>query len=413
MSEQRLHDLLGERVEDLEPVDLSGLAWRRAASVRHRRRVVAGVVLAVVALVGGVGVVVATDGAGRPARLPATTDGGGPAPTAASDGPVPTAERAGRQHGATVWWAPAKAAEADLPPLAVSGVPEEIDLAATVPAHPPGVAARAVFMVGAGDPPAPGRVVVLGTDGATYSLDARLRPVADEFGNAYLPLGEQSLAPDGKRVFFRQPGQLVLYDLTSGAWSRFDVPGGLSEGARWFSADQLWVPEVLGEEDGPGTVYDLAGRARRTDWRPYYDLWEAAGSETYGPQALDPVGIHLSGFGPAVAQAQFPDVELVAPDGVATGGTDVVVTRDRAFSKLSVLVLPYGGGEAGGRWKACCPVVGWLGGLQTLLFTSRGDQTRVLAWDVGTRRLWRVTRISGWEPGEETLAATWSEQSPG
>ena len=37
----------------------------------------------------------------------------------------------------------------------------------------------------------------------------------------------------------------------------------------------------------------------------------------------------------------------------------------------------------GGRWNQCCPVVGWLDP-ETVLFESRHEEARILAWRVGT-----------------------------
>ncbi|THV12088.1 hypothetical protein E9934_12060 [Nocardioides caeni] len=426
MSEQSLRDLLRDRAAEVEEADLAGAAWARARRTRQRR-VTAVASAAVVAVVASGAAVVATgggDGPGPTSPTPQTTTP--PVPTAtAGTGPVPHAVRAGRQHGAEIWWAPEKSAEVALPVRDVDGVPETIDLSAGAPPHRPGMTATAAFTVLAED--GQERVVLLGSDASTYSLDtSRLDPVADEGGNRFVSLGDQGLAPDGRHVFFRQVSSLEVYDLMTGKWTSIDTPDWVAEGARWqiesaaaglggeppaADAATIWVPEVLGEEDGPGTVYRPSGQGLRTDWIAHYDLWEAAGAEPYGPQALDPLGIHLSGFGPATAQQMFPTVELVDPDGARVMGADVVVTRDQSFSNLSVLVLPFGGAD-GARWNACCPVVGWLGGPETVLLESHGNEWRVLGWDVGTRRLWRVTEVVGWVPGQDSVVGRWAALGP-
>ncbi|HEY1116571.1 MAG TPA: hypothetical protein VGE43_02630, partial [Acidimicrobiales bacterium] len=334
---------------------------------------------------------------------------------------VPRAVSAGEQHGASIWWAPDKEDEAALPPLAVDGVPEEVDLSAGARPHEPGVLANAVFMVGRGER-LDGRVVILGSDGSTYALAVgRLEPVADEGGNSYPALGQESVSPAGDHVFFRQRSSLEVYDLGAGRWTTIELPDGRAERARWIAVenvtnpdegpiDRIWVPDPTDPTGRAGTTYDADGRPRGTEWISAFAPWAAGGGDTYGPLRRDPVGIHLSGLGPAIAQAQFPDVELRGPGGSLASGVDTVATRDRSGQVSSVLALPYG---QGGRWKACCPVVGWLGGPGTVLLESRGDVTRVLAWKVGTPELFGVTELTGWVPGEDLVVVGWAQLGPG
>lgn len=350
-----------------------------------------------------------------PSQSPTPTSPG-PSDTAPTI-PAPEAVSAGKQYGAQVWWAPDKAEEAALPRLDVAGLPEEIDLSAGSPPHPPGVRASAMFAVGNADL-ADGRVVVLGTDGATYSLDVgRLDPVADEPGNRYLPFGEGSLSPDGRHAFFRQESSLEVYNLVTGEWTTIDTPDWLAEGARWFNATEIWVPQSLGATDGSGTVYDISGGARGTDQIAGHSLWKAGSGEAYGPLRLDRTD--LSGRGPRVAQAQFPGVDLADPNGTLVSGADAVVTSETADGGPSVLVLPYSGGAQSGRWKGCCPVVGWLEGSGTLLFASRGSvgddagDSRVLAWKVGTPELFRVSQVTGWVPGQDFHVASYPDLGAG
>lgn len=432
MSEQRLRDLLHDRAAEVEDADLVGAAWSGARRTRQRR-VVAVASAAVAAVAIGGTVIVATSGNNapeplRPTQSPQVPTATPTTPTTPVDpARLPHAVRAGTQFGAEIWWAPPKSEEADLPVRDVVGVPETIDLSVGAPPHRPGVTATAAFTVRA-DEGGEDRVLLLGADASTYSLDTRrLESVADEGGNVYSALGAESLAPDGRHVFFRQVSSLEVYDLTTGEWTSIDTPDWLAEGARWQiesaaaglggeppAADPvtIWVPDALGVDDGRGTVYSPSGERLRSDFAAYYDLWEAAGAEPYGRQALDPIGIHLSGFGPATAQQMFPTVELADPDGTATIGTDVVVTRDQSFSRLSVLALPFGGPGQGERWNACCPVVGWLGGPETVLFESHGDEWRMLGWDVGTRRMWRIAEVVGWVPGQESVVASWAALGP-
>lgn len=52
-------------------------------------------------------------------------------------------------------------------------------------------------------------------------------------------------------------------------------------------------------------------------------------------------------------------------------------------------------GGGGGEDKGCCVALGWLD-RDTVLFSSSGTEgQRVLAWEVGTDRVWRVSEIMG------------------
>ena len=58
-----------------------------------------------------------------------------------------------------------------------------------------------------------GEVVVVGADGASYSLDvSRLSMLADETGNVSPPVSQESLSPDGRYAFFPQERSLEVYD---------------------------------------------------------------------------------------------------------------------------------------------------------------------------------------------------------
>lgn len=60
-----------------------------------------------------------------------------------------------------------------------------------------------------------------------------------------------------------------------------------------------------------------------------------------------------------------------------------------------------------GRWKQCCSVGGWLD-IDTVLFESRHEDARVLAWRVGTPDVYRVSDVRGWTPGEESYVASFA-----
>lgn len=388
MTDQRLRDLLHEQVADLEPSDLSGAAWAGARRIRQRRvAVVAGSAVAIVAVVAGSLVLARGDG-GEP------TD---PAPTPTTEQSVQSASvEPGRDYrGAKTWWAPSSAAEMDLPLLRGTPLPDEIDLAEGAPAHPAGVRAVAVYQL-AGESVAPGRVVVIGADRTSYSLDVgRLDRVTDEQGNALTPLMAESLAPDGKHVFFVQDSSLEVYDLMAGTWATYDTVPWLAESARWISDTEIWAPGELGAPDGPGTSYDVTGSGRDTTLPEVPRVWDTA-DEPWGP-------VRVSGGG-GVAQAAFLAEAAMDPKGVPTGGLDALAARVGAGA-VQLLVMP---GPDSGRWKGCCPVVGWLDD-ETVLLQSRSNTSRILAWRVGTPDLQRVSRLVGWEPGQEVPVGSFAD----
>lgn len=389
MTDQRLRDLLRDHVADVEPVDLGTRAWAGARLARQRRAaVVAGAAVATVAVVAG-SLALAKDDGGSPAD---------PAPTPTTEQSAvgsPVVEPGADYRGAKTWWAPPSAEERNLPLLGGTPLPDEIDLAGGAPAHRPGKRAVAVFEI-RGDSVAPGRVVVVGTDGASYSLDVgRLDRVTDEEGNALSPLTQESLAPDGQHVFFIQDSSLEVYDLTTGKWATYETVPWLAESARWISDVEVWAPGELGSPDGPGTAYDVTGSGRDTTLPEVPRVWDTA-DEPWGP-------VRVSAGG-GVAQAAFLADAASDPKGVPMGGLDALAARVDD-GDVQLLVMP---GPDDGRWKGCCPVVGWLDD-RTVLLQSRSNESRILAWRVGTADLQRVSRLTGWTPGEEVPVGSFAD----
>lgn len=390
MTDQRLRDLLHEQVADLEPTDLSGDAWAGARRIRQRRTaLVASAAVATLAVVAGSLALTKGDGAG-----PAD-----PAPTPTNEQtavPSSTVEPGRDYRGAKTWWAPVDTAEADLPELASLPYPPEISLAPDLPPHSAGVLAHAVYEL-SGDGPRPGRVVIVGHDGLTHALDVgRLDPVTDEEGNVLSPLTAESLAPDGQHVFFIQDSSLEVYDLTTGDWATYDTVAWLAEQARWISATDVWVPGELGRPDGIGTTYDVTGGSADTSRTAPARVWDTSD---------EPYGVVRESAGGGVAQAVFLAAEATDPGGTRLGGLDAVAARPGSSGGVHLLVMP---GQGDGRWKGCCPVIGWLDD-ETVLFQSRSNAMRILAWRVGTADLRRVSRITGWEPGEEVPVGSFAD----
>ncbi|MCX6400893.1 MAG: hypothetical protein NTX33_13315 [Propionibacteriales bacterium] len=388
MTDQRLRDLLHEHVADLAPTDLGARAWQGARRTRQRRAAgVAGAAVATVVVVAG-SLAIAKDDGGSPAD---------PAPTPTTEQSTvgsPVVEPGADYRGAKTWWAPPSAEERNLPILGGTPLPDEIDLAPGAPAHPAGMRAVAVFEL-AGESGAPGRVVVVGADRTSYSLDVgRLDPVTDEVGNVFQPLGEESLAPDGRHVFFVQKSALEVYDLITGAWATYETVPWLAESARWISATEIWAPGELGSPDGTGTTYDVTG-AEPTSVPTDPRVWDTS-DEPFGPVR--------ESAGGGVAQAMFLAEPATGPTGGPVGGTDALAART-GDDEVHLLVAP---GFDDGRWKGCCPVVGWLDD-ETVLLQSRSNESRILAWRVGTPDLQRVSRLVGWEPGQESAVGSFAD----
>lgn len=392
MTEERLKELLEERVADLPAPDLGAAAWTAARRTRQRRTAaVAMAAVAVIAVTAGV-LAVSRDGDPvDPVNTPQVL-----LPEAVAD---VVAEPGSDYRGAKTWWAPSIAEERDLPLLPGTPLPDQVDLADGAPAHRPGVRAVAVFEV-RGEGVAPGRVVVIGADGTSYSLDVgRLDRVTDEEGNALSPLTGESLAPDGKHVFFIQDSSLEVYDLTTGGWATYDIVPWMGEQAVWINSAEVWTPGELGPPDGVGTTYDVTGAGidSSSGVPDVPRVWDTS-DEPWG-------AIRLSDRGGATQGMFLADV-ATGPDG-AMGGLDALAARvgPKEGEDVHLLVMP---GLDDGRWKGCCPVVGWLDD-DTVLLQSRSNTSRILAWRVGTADLRRVSRITGWEPGQEVPVGSFAD----
>lgn len=392
MSDQRLRDLLEERVADLTVTDLVDGAWDRARAVRRRRAATAVGAVAVLAVVGGTTVLVAGGDEPAPSPPPVVGSTAPSSPTPGPDGPG--AQRGGEYAGVPVWWAPTVAQEADLPLLEGTGLPAGIDLDAPKGEVPPGFTAVALFQLW-GD--RPGEVVAIGADGASYALDVSHLDRYAERGNELLPLSEESLSPDGQYAFFRQRGSLEVYAFGPGTWSTLELPDAAIERTRW--EDGAIEVTTIGEEVDL-SYYSPAGQLIRSTTkipRAYSGpRWQ---DEHYGPLE------RRAGQG---AQGLYLAGPVTAPDGTSYESVDAVAATGFGEPDALLAMPPEAGG---GRWKRCCAVVGWLD-RETVLFESRHEDARVLAWRVGTSEVYRVADIRGWTPGEESYVASFAEPNP-
>jgi hypothetical protein len=269
-----------------------------------------------------------------------------------------------------------------LPPLPVGLLPPLIDLdAAQVGAV--GEPVVALFS-GRGE-----RAFALTASQRVVEIDtSRLEPLTDESGNGRNPLSSFSLSSDRLSAFFIQKSSLEVLDFVTGEWTSIDTPDWLAEEARWVMTDKIWVPEELGE-DARGTVHGVTGGDATPADIDWVRGWTGPHDEAWGPVAWIGAGTAQAAFlhgpvsGGSVSNPQALMVELFG--GLAARG-----------GERMVLALDYGGPGAGGtRGKGCCVALGWLD-RDTVLFSSSGSEgQRILAWDVGTPSVHRVSDILG------------------
>ncbi len=365
MTDQRLRDLLDERVADVDTrADLSAPAWARADGVRRRRRY---------AVVGSAAAVVLV-AAGAVAVLDQRPDAEAPPithrpPTASTNVALgPSAQRAGTFGGAWFWWAPPAQLDAELPVLQVPGLPEELPMTGAPYAGDPPDHVDAVFGLGKQ------QYLLLSDETMTaVDLSDRLGPVADEGGNEFSPLGSGSVSPDGTRVFFMQPDGLEVWTLRSNTW--LSVPMNLDEvqGSAWSIDGHLGLEAYSGRPDpwtadhqATPTVAGPDGKAAELDW--------------------------MEGIGAPVLPGR---ADMVAnPEFLAAGTPE------------DPELLAFGMG----RNKLCCVPMAWFSHDFVLFSASSPDGAyRVLAWRVGTPDLYRVSEYVDLPP--RNFTASWAENA--
>jgi hypothetical protein len=388
MTDQRLRELLEERVADLSATDLVSDAWDRASAVRRRRRALVGVTVAVVAIVGATTAVVAGNRGVAPPP---------PATSSTAPGPVPQAERAGEYAGVPVWWAPSVADEPDLPALTSTALPPEIDLSG--PNGPVPAGTRAVALFQSWDEGGQGAVTVVAADGGQYSVDvSRLTTMADETGNTSSPASQDSLSPDGRYAFFAQERSLEVYDFGAAGWHSIHTRRWSALGAQWSVDGTTILLRDYSYSSPHYDVYSPAGqRVGSTRDAKGQASGSRAGDEPYGPTAWS-----RGAWGARGMYLKGPIGGIQSVDGI--GIVDGTLSGHALAPPPPILAMRP---ESGGRWVQCCPVVGWIGN-HTVVFESRSNDGRILAWRVGTPHVYRVSDIRGWTPGEESYVASFA-----
>ncbi|QBX54787.1 hypothetical protein EXE58_04435 [Nocardioides seonyuensis] len=377
MTDTDLRDLFLSAAMDPEPHDPTAVdrAWRDGSRRRvGARAAVVGSIAAAAAVVSGVTMLDLGDPASTPDEAPADSSVSSPtsAPTVTSSEP-PAAERAGTYAGAIVWGSPSPVEESSLPVLSVPALPPVMDLD-EARVERVGEPVLALFS-GRND-----RGYALTESQRLVELDlAGLDAVSDEAGNRRSPLSSYSLSPDRRRAFFIQESSLDVLDFVTGRWTTIDTPDWLAEGARWVTPDEVWVPERLGEESS-GTVHGLDGgsSSAEVDW---VRGWTGPGDEPWGPVAPTRNG---------TAQVAF--TQMVLPQRISYPQA-LMVERHQERFVLGLDHLDSGG--SGTRYKGCCLALGWLDADTVLFSSSSTTGQRILAWQVGTARVLRVSEILG------------------
>ena len=414
MTDRDLTGLLERASAHVPEVDLAQDAWAEALAerARRRRRWTAGVG----AVAAGALAVAAVQLAGGPDRadpLPAVTATTPPVTGTLSDGTA-YAEL------------PLEGKEGDLPQFS-AGLPEVIDPsdpmvpfgAVTVPLS--SVLAVYVHAVPGGYQP-----VVVGPGGKQFLPDLVLEPTRDKGGNEGVPLGPRAIG-DGRFAYFPQPGKVVRLDVYTGAVTSYAVPSPYVQSVGWGPSTGL----VVVRGDGQTWTLDPSepgGTVRATGPAAYDGLYRVSADATNGGrhvvvtrqrEGTQPgTGAELTApvtetWGETVGVEQgraavgaFFDQDVTNPV-IRRGNGPIyqgVVAVDTATWRATVLLAPENPDGQTGRFKGCCTVLGWADAHTALIQTVGSHGSWVLAWDVDTGQVFRVTRIEV-DPAKDQVPA--------
>lgn len=393
MTHDDLHDLLHAQVDDLtltggpDLADLADRAWRAGRAVRRRRTlaVVGGAAAATVAVLGAV-TLLGDGAASRPLPPPVSSSTPTPVRPAPELLPDPTNMRPDTSYdGAPVFLAPTVAQEAGLAQMTISRppLPAEIDLAADAAPVETDPVRSAVAAFAVLDDTGLERVLLVVADGTYRTLDtARLEPLEDGGGNAELVTGASMLSPTGRWLMFPQDDHLELHDLATGTWSRLPTGDAETRFATWANDTQVYLAPTA--DGGIGPVVDVQTRS------------SGGRSELFSGDSVD--------LGDATRYGRY----RIGPRGIAQSwdlvpeiGAEVLVVDGGAEPALLAFA------DDAPRWKQCCPVVGWADA-DTVLYESRGEDPRIVAWSLGTHRFETVSRIVGVTAGEQVFVGSYA-----
>jgi len=306
--------------------------------------------------------------------------------------------------------APGREEEGALP-FVDTALPRSITLSLDPPPLSKNPLTRALALLEAWDDLArPAVIQVLGDDGRLRALDqVRLAWTADGAGNRRLPLSSGSLSPDGTLAAFAQRDAIVLVDLRTAKVDRLALPG-FNEQVTWSAgSDRLLVVQRTGTALVTVTTGAVDHRAART---PGWGATFVTGNRWADLRDDGTVAVASGGSAPVVAAERVPHVaewwgaafsagdqvargafssDLVA-EGVTTNHPQVIVVVD-VTHPAAARFLAF---DWTGRSDGCCAALGWLGAHSVLLSSDDGaGPKRVLAWDLETDVVQRVTEITG------------------
>jgi hypothetical protein len=209
------------------------------------------------------------------------------------------------------------------------------------------------------------------------------------------------VADDRRRVVFAQSGAVVVLDGATGEARRVEVPdpfltsAGFTPGSGWIIARsnrEQWRVDPDGGAVQRLGVDGYAGAAllRASPLGSQVVVFTASGTPAgtrSGPRVVEGT------VGPTVTDADgwlASGVRLVSTAADRAGGTQGVLAAEAGtMSRVVVLATPDGPAVPSG----CCTALGW-GTQQLLLHRSDGPGTsRLLAWDVRTGSLQRVSEL--------------------
>jgi hypothetical protein len=401
MTDRDLGALLERASADLVEVDFAEAAWAEALAQQGRRRR---------RLVTGAGAVAACALAVTALQVAGPGDGPTPAPTYTTSTPAATGRLA---DGTAYAQLPLEGKEGELPLLDV-GLPQVVD------PHRPGVPFSDLAVPV--DSPVlvylrPGNrgyvPVVVDAGGRQYVTDTTLRPVRDRDGNESVPLGARAVG-GGALAFFPQPGKVVRLDLRTGATQSYAVPSPFVQEVAWVPSNgevvvsdgdegawtvDPWKPGAVavpvddadstgisrmavGAAGSVGVVsYDLVAGAlprQQVVAAPVTELWQRpVGSATW------------------VASAAFLDQYLTA-EAIRRGNGPIyqgIVAAQPDEGRAVLLLAPENPDGQTGRFKGCCTPLAWWNASTLLLQTVGSHGSWVLAWDVDTGTVYRVTQV--------------------
>ncbi|HEY3535338.1 MAG TPA: hypothetical protein VGK60_07200 [Pedococcus sp.] len=407
MSGRDLSTLLEHASQGIPDVDLAERAWARAVDHRrHRRRVVTGSLGALVAAVVAVSAVQSASHVEHPPQ---------PAPTTPTTG-----ERLLPDHTAYALM-PLEGTEQRLPLLDV-GLPGQVDLNATPQRlstlHHPVDSVVAVYLRPTRDGFQP--VLVTGSGELVLADTLTLKPLVPT-DDATGPLGPRAVG-GGHFVVFAQPGAVVTLDVRSGRTAWYAVPDRnvdsagftsdqgavLARSPSWSWLVRPWAPGPVVADEAGTDAY--AGDFRITVGRldPGHVVVRQQGVDHQAHVLVDLAAPVTDTWGETLntaswaASGAFFDQDAV--HAVIRGRYGMgpiyqgLVAVDVPSATPHLLLAQENPDGQTGRFKGCCTVLGWADG-HTVLYESRGVHGRwVLAWDVGTGTVSRVTRIVGGQP---------------